>query len=250
MDPLSLISAGTSLLGGLFGKKRRNPYAGQQAQAYGRLGQQGARYGQMAQQAQGGLDRYDPQYRQGVDEYADYLRRDPYTDQRSTAALSQATAGSAAAYQSAQARLQASLAGRGMESSSLASGGLAGIEAGRAATMAGAQNDLAFRKIDEEGQRKQMLLQLLSGARGRYQGEAMNAMGAQGDLDSRLAGLLTGESRYTDARNDQGEQDQFGLLAGLAEMLARGRKKPGSSRGGGSGPFDWERSAQQWERTS
>lgn len=165
------IGLGTSALGllgasGLFGGAGTvtNPYSGQADQAYGQAnGALGSATGagldltNTGHQALGQYQDFQPTSNAATSDYLNYLKQNPYTDTFSQAKLAQNTSGALQGFAQARAHLATSLGQRGIASpggaSSEYAGGMAGIDASQASTLANNQNGLALESIEERRRR-------------------------------------------------------------------------------------------------
>lgn len=210
MFPLMAIGPALSLAGGLFGSRPSYGSAGDLSAARGYMGQEagiGRQYGQQSQDALNEYGTDNAGYRQAAGAYGNYLKQDPFTDSYDTAQLAGATNGAAQSYQRANANLSANMASRGLTDSSEMAGGLAGIGAAQAGSMATTQNALAMNRIAQRRQNLATLTGLTGGMANTDYSRGMGALGAQEGIDSHLAGMSLGMGE-----REQGMELQQGSL--------------------------------------
>jgi hypothetical protein len=219
------IGPATSLLGLLGGgPKPLDPTQDpnyQKAQGY--LGLQDALRGKYSDQADAAgqqYGQYNPQYLSAVNNQANYLKQDPYTDAYSANALAGATQGSAQAYQRANANLTASLASRGITDSSEMAGGLAGNAQAYAGNEAAAQNNIAQQKIGVADAHRNALISLMGGVANAGYGRQQAAQSNEGNLDRSLYGDYTNQANADFGRQTAANNQRNSLISGLGSGIS------------------------------
>jgi hypothetical protein len=198
-------------------KKNGNtdPYGADRNRATGQLGINSGLYDNLRQSSASLFNAADPAFQKTFGRVRNLLETDPYTDSYSAAQLAGATAGTERAYQAAKANLADDLAQRGLSESGLMTGGLGAIENGRASILAGAGNDLAMRKIDDQRERALQLLGIEGGVRSQALGEEEAALGAQDNNSRFLASLFSNLGQGELDRRLRQEDSFNSLLSGL-----------------------------------
>lgn len=185
------LSMGSAVLGlfGHHGAGQANQFMSDEADALQGQRTLAGQYGNIGSQQMGNYNADNSQYRNAAGNYANYLSQNPYSDQRSAAAIASGTSGMSDAYNRARANLQSGLSGSGMGGGYSAGlgGGLAGIESGAAGTLGAAQNQLMNQKLALIPQNMQALTNLYGGMAGQDYGNGMGAMGAQGSMLGNVA---------------------------------------------------------------
>ncbi len=159
-------------------------------------------------------------YRTALGNYKDYLTKDPYTDSRDASYINTATSGLGDAYNKANASLSANLAARGIDpNSSLAVGGAAGIEAGRASALSSAQNGLARSAVTDHERRLQGLLSLMGGAANTDYNRGAGALDAASGSYDKLLKSGMDQSEFDQQRKDKNSVAFTDSLSGLGTAI-------------------------------
>ena len=237
--------AGLGVLGGLGlfggGGNVENPYGGQANtdynigtnNAYGATGA-GQDLASTGENALSEYNQFAPQANQATENELNYLETNPYTDTYSQAKLAQSTGGAMQGYAQAKSALASQLGQRGMASpggtSSLLTGGDAGIDASEAGTLANNQNAIALQAIQNRAnnlglanqvanQHAQQVYQQGTGATDQGGGLMLGA----GSLGSNLGNdyLNEGQQQIQDTQQaNQAASNSWGGLASLGGQLA------------------------------
>lgn len=254
--------AGAQLIGGILSKPKKYGSAADMAAGRAALTNEAGIGSEFGSLAKGALNNYSADnagYRSAVTDETNYLKADPFTDTRDAADLAQATRGTTQAFQRGDANLTASLARRGFDpTSSMAAGGLASLAGQEAATVAGAENDQAYRKIATRNNNRNALMSILSGESATDYGRGVSALGNENSIDSSLAHTHLGLGQQEQAQEAAAEaarnQQIYGGATGLGASLFPGAKAaapvaaaaaeatPGVAAAGMSpnGQTDWE----------
>lgn len=238
--------AGAQLLGGLLSKPKKYGSAADVAAGRTNLQNQaniGAQYGSLATGALNNYGTDNAGYRGAVKSEADYLREDPFTDSRDAADLATATNGSIQAGQRASSGLTTSLARRGFDpNSSMLAGGLTSLAGQQEATVAGAQNQLANRKIATRQANMGALTSLLGNESGVDYSRGTSALNAQDSIDGSVGRTYLGLGQQEQGQEAQAEaqrnQQIYGGASGLATAYTPTPKinVPGSTATVGDNP--------------
>ena len=233
--PLAVSAYGALSNNGAADRRLASTYAGDANSA---LRNQGAVANQLGTFAQGDTAAYNqfaPQARAATQGEADYLRQNPYTDNFSTQALNRATSGVTSAYLRSRANLSSDLARRGMGGDSSAlTGGLAAMDASRAGIIGNAGEELAYRKIADNGGRLAQLAQLLSGAGQSAQQGAEGALTPQASIYGNMGSaydVMAQQARQRASAAGAAQAGAFGNIGNLASALFSGG---GNASGGGA----------------
>jgi len=190
-----------------------------------RLGLVGDKFGDLAHTGIGDYNYYDGQKRLEIGNLADYLKRNPYTDQRDAADLAQSTAGMTSAWQRAIADTQSGLANSGLSTStsatpsSVGAGQSAYLQAQQANQMGQAQNQLAQQKIADRLQRMSSLVGLYGDASNNAYNQGSGALGNQGQIYNNLGEQYGNLANYLDAQQQSQSQDFLGGLGQAGQLF-------------------------------
>lgn len=196
-------------------------------------------YGTLAGQAGAEYGQDDPAARQAALNQVQYLQQDPYSSAYSTAALSQATAGSSRAYQQGQSQFENADAMNGVSpDSSVARGQQQGLSIAQAGEQSGAENQLALNKIAANSSRLGQITGILGGLAQTDYGRQNQAMGAESGLYGNLANQyqqIGGAQHAAQAQANAGLFGGLGSIANLATRYYTGGALGVGGQGGGSG---------------
>lgn len=238
---LGTILSGSSALLGLLGGSKKYGSAGDMKSGREGLGAlSGVRdqYGNLASQGMNDYGADNADYRSALDNEEQYLATDPYTSSRDAADLAQGTQGATSAYQKDNSDLTASLASRGITDGSILGGGLAYNANQKAGTFAGAENQLAYNKINSRNPNNIALLNLTSGAANQDYGRATGALGAEGGLDQNLASSYLGLGQNEQDMEQHGQQQDAQAIGSAATMAGQaygfGAGGPAGAAAGGA----------------
>lgn len=176
-----------------------------------------------------------------ANQYEQYLKTDPFTDQRDTQAVAQANMHGAQAYEGANAALTRSLTQRGINpNSSVAVGGFAQNAENQANGQANAQNQLAFQKQALHDQNLATLANFTNGRAGQDFSRASSATGAGAGIQNNINSILGMEANGNFNADNANSAQQSGQAAGLGSSLGGllagfGAKKPAT---GTPAPYD------------
>lgn len=188
------------------------PYQAGENAAAGQVSTAAGNTGGIASTAGNNFTTFNPYAVSATQKYGTALSQDPFTDTYSTTALSNATQGTTAAYQSAKAALSTDLASRGIGSgaSSSLTGGEANIGSAEAGQMSSAAQQLAQLKVEQHLSQLGEAAGLYSGAANTAEGQAVGANQVSGQLASEGANIYSNE--YQQALQQQ-QQQQAGLTS-------------------------------------
>lgn len=202
----------------------------------GSLGNVAAAYGSLASQSAGQYSGDNASYRQALQNQSDLLQQG-FGNQDRAGYIAGQTANVGGAYQQGQANLTNDLSARGLGMSGSAAGGLADLDASRAGAYSTAANQAQNYFSNAQLQRSNQLTNLLGGAASTDYGRQTSALGAQGGLDSTLAGDYSAEAQAQYQRQAAQNAGLFGSIGSIATGLGGlvGRSVASKALGDGSG---------------
>lgn len=161
--------------------------------------------------ALGGYTSAAPQATNVTNQAIRYDLTDPNTNALNSAAVNRLTQGNAENTQRALANNENEFNSRGLGDSSMAAGGVAGINSAELMRQNNAQNDVANQEIAGTGQRLQNAAQLAQGEANTDYGQGVGATGQA----SGILGNLTQEQMQQAMDKYQAEQANSGVLGGV-----------------------------------